>query len=220
MKTIHKTHLNFRSLDFLVILSILFLLTGVLACGEPAPANLKAALENPEGARNLKLTLKPGQALSPKIGALKNLESLEIRDIDCALIPAELGHLSALKRLVIVGSSESASRNMTLYPPYEFSRMKNLEYLEISSCNLGDFPAGILELEKLKTLNLSSNRIEAIPTNLKNLKSLTFLLIANNRLKALPAELFKLPALGPISLRGNPFPAKYIKNPPDKRISF
>jgi len=65
----------------------------------------------------------------------------------------------------------------------------NLEYLDLSFCNLSSFPENILECKQLKYLDISYNSISHLPDEISELTQLEELNIGNNWFRKLPESL-------------------------------
>lgn len=52
--------------------------------------------------------------------------------------------------------------------------MPNVEYLELSSCNLLSIPKAIINLKNLKELNLSKNSLSVLPPLPESLEKLVW----------------------------------------------
>lgn len=86
--------------------------------------------------------------------------------------------------------------------PVRILELKNLEVLDLSSCNLIQIPAAIANLEKLHTLILNENGIRSLPDSIARLP-LRVVSLETNALTAIPEVLFHLPQLRELSLAGN-----------------
>ena len=105
------------------------------------------------------------------------------------MIPAELGNLTNLKSLVLVGNQLSGEI------PTELGNLTNLENLNLSFNQLsGALPASLGNLSSLKQLWIVNNQLSgALPTELGNLTNLEVLILYNNQLSgALPQSLTNL----------------------------
>jgi hypothetical protein len=66
--------------------------------------------------------------------------------------------------------------------PINFSKLQNLEKLNLQLNQLDFFPEEIFQLINLKSLHLGWNNISIIPDNISNLKNLESLMIGNNKI--------------------------------------
>lgn len=80
---------------------------------------------------------------------------------------------------------------------------KQVTKLNLSGCNLTDFPENIFEYPNVTKLILSNNRIKSIPKEVLTLKRLKVLDLANNEISVLQSAVFKLPKLSTLNLYGN-----------------
>ena len=115
-------------------------------------------------------------------------------------IPAELGNLSGLESLVLVGGQLTGS-----IPP-ELGNLSRLEVLGLAGNQLtGSIPPELGDLFQLETLALNGNQLTGgIPPELGNLSQLEFLRLDDNRLTgSIPPELGNLSHLEVLSLHDN-----------------
>ena len=114
-------------------------------------------------------------------------------------IPAELGNLTSLERLVLVGNPLRGAI------PAELGNLTNLEMLNLSYNQLsGAIPAALGNLDNLEQLWLVNNQLSgAIPAALGNLSNLEVLILNKNLLSgALPQGLTGLTKLINFSFGG------------------
>jgi len=91
-------------------------------------------------------------------------------------IPAELGNLTNLQRLVL------PYNQLTSIPP-QLGNLSNLERLQLKSNRLTSIPTELGNLSDLEDLDLSSNLLTgSIPSTLGNLSNLQFLYLYENQL--------------------------------------
>jgi hypothetical protein len=103
--------------------------------------------------------------------------------------------------------------------------VKNLQKLDLSSCNLAYIPTCLEKLTNLKTLFLNNNSLTELPESLGNLRQLTRLNLEGNYLTRLPASLANHPNLSSLSIGQNKLSAlpdliKDLKNLSELRIDF
>ena len=125
--------------------------------------------------------------------------SLSVNELS-GRIPAELGNLANLQRLVF--SSNALSGEI----PAELGNLANLQTLYLYANDLsGEIPAELGNLANLQTLSLSWNELSGeIPMELGNLANLqTLYLYANDLSGEIPAELGSLTNLQWLILHGN-----------------
>ncbi len=119
------------------------------------------------------------------------------------ILPAEIGHLSQLKKLNIL-SSVNLHGNL----PEEIGLLSNLTDLSIMDCGLeGELPAGFGNLTSLVWARLSMNHFSSINENaFSNLSSLTsFDISQNNITGCFPAGILNLTNLRSLNLSNNNF---------------
>jgi Leucine-rich repeat (LRR) protein len=93
----------------------------------------------------------------------------------------------------------------------QIERFKNLEYLDLSFCNIDEFPDEITNCVNLKYLNLSSNSIVHLSENISKLKRLENLIIGYNNLETLPSSIGQCTLIKEIDMSGN-YQIKYLPN--------
>lgn len=89
--------------------------------------------------------------ISPKISRLVNLETLILSKTSIRELPKEIGELSKLKELRILGGGQLESL------PKEISKLNNLEILDIWRNRLQKIPVELRSLEKLKIIFVGEN---------------------------------------------------------------
>ena len=141
-------------------------------------------------------------------------------------IPTEIGSLSELRRLSLIGNMLTGSI------PREFGQLRNVEELSLSHNQLigaippeigkmsallffsagdnqlrGEIPDEILQLSLLEHLNLSNNQLTGeIPSEIWQLRSLSNLSLGSNKFTGkIPPEIGNLTALQGLVLRFNDF---------------
>ncbi|XP_057528874.1 probable LRR receptor-like serine/threonine-protein kinase At5g10290 isoform X2 [Amaranthus tricolor] len=109
--------------------------------------------------------------ISPKIGTLKTLQTLSLRDNSITgKIPEELGNLSCLTTL------DLENNYLTDEIPSSLGNLKNLKYLSLSHNNLsGTIPDSLASLDNLISLQLSTNQLSGqVPTQLFSIPQYNF----------------------------------------------
>jgi Leucine-rich repeat (LRR) protein len=117
--------------------------------------------------------------ISPKIGELKNLKEIDLRDCEIKKVPVEFGNLKNLEKLDL-----SYCSSITNFSEF-IGNLENLKYLDMNSCYWKS-PKEIGNLSKLEELNLQDNNIETLPKEFENLKSLKNLNLRYNSLTEFP----------------------------------
>ena len=143
-------------------------------------------------------------SIPAELGELPNLTRLILRgNRFSGSIPAELGKLSKLLSLDL-----SDNPGLTGSIPAELGKLSNLTRLNLSDIRglSGSIPAELGKLSNLTRLNLSDNPglTGSIPAELGKLSNLESLILRDNRLTgSIPAELGKLSKLLSLNLSGN-----------------
>lgn len=156
-------------------------------------------------------------SLSPKIGQLTELDSLELwgtpwdltrpgfvaKDENTYLsgeIPAQIGQLRKATYIVL------GRNNFSGEIPAEIGQLENLRYLDIARCRLsGEIPAQIGQLRKLSTLFVSGNELSGtIPAEMGDMTELMEFYADENQLSGtIPASFENLKHLLRLSLGHN-----------------
>jgi serine/threonine protein kinase len=121
---------------------------------------------------------------------------LESKLGDAVEVPAELGSLTALKRLFLSG-------NQLTSLPSELGVLTALTRLFLNGNQLTSLPVELGALTALTGLGLNGNQLTSLPAELGALTALTWLNLKGNQLTSLPAELGALTALTALGLSGN-----------------
>lgn len=116
------------------------------------------------------------RALSPALGNLQNLKTLDIRSIRISELPAELSKLKTLRKILLAGN------DFTFFPR-ELTNCSSLEYLDISeNYYLREIPPEIGKLTNLRYLNLYGVYAPSIPKEISKLVKLDTLLLSTDSL--------------------------------------
>jgi len=137
-------------------------------------------------------------SISPKIGCLTNLISLDLSNNKLKTIPKEFGNLLNLETLILT------SNQLSDLPP-EIYKLKKLKYLAFSRNKFVELPWAVTQLTKLENLFLYENELTQLPTNFGCLKNLKKLLINKNQLSSLPTSFGKLVNLEELHISYNLF---------------
>ncbi|MBI9016129.1 MAG: leucine-rich repeat domain-containing protein [Phycisphaerae bacterium] len=117
--------------------------------------------------------------LPAEIGELTELEKLVIFKTELSSLPPQIGKLTALKNLDV------SFNQLTCLPP-EIGQLSNLETLFVEDSNLTCLPAEIEKLSNLQELMLSNNKLTSLPEEITRLTNLKRVHLLNNKLKTLP----------------------------------
>lgn len=146
------------------------------------------------------LVLRPWGScnISPQIGRMKMLRELVIygETGQTVQLPAEIGQLKSLERLLIVGCKLPADG-------LNVSQLRNLRNLNLNGTGLKAIPKGFENLAVLDSLSLSGNALTTIPEGIGKLKVLKFLDLSENQLSSLPKEIGLLANLLELNLELN-----------------
>jgi len=123
------------------------------------------------------------------IGKLKSLKMLRIAVYEQHLLPEEIGDLTNLEQLQVIGQSRAQF-------PASMKKLKNLKMMRISIEHL---PTDIENLKHLEALHIGPN-IRSLPPSIGNLKNLKKLDLYAARLRFLPDEIGNLTSLEVLNL--------------------
>ncbi len=85
----------------------------------------------------------------------------------------------------------------------DLGELKNLEYLDLSLCELKTLPKQVLYCHKLKFLDISLNYLTELPEEISELEALEELDVSHNYLKTLPDEISLCSKLEKLDFLGN-----------------
>ena len=128
-------------------------------------------------------------------------KAVDLRDKPLSSFPAELLDNYQLKIILLDGSRERPNSMETI--PKDIARLRNLQRLSLSHCELKTLPNSIGQLKKLNVLNLSNNQLKNLPASLGDLSFLTSLNLTDNELKRLPPSIGNLVNLRSLNLEYN-----------------
>ncbi|MBO7642498.1 MAG: leucine-rich repeat domain-containing protein [Alphaproteobacteria bacterium] len=137
-----------------------------------------------------------------KYEAFPRLKKLVIKSDEVSDILRNKPDLSKLTILDIYNCDEKPLQITELSELLHLAR--NIEGLDLSSCNLTFLPEGVGNLKNLRKLNLSYNNLTSLPKGIGNLTKLENLYLRKNQLTELPAEIYALPKLKELDIRNNP----------------
>lgn len=154
--------------------------------------------------------------------AICGLENLEEIDLGCNVeaLPAELGKLSRLRKLVIrsprlsaLPSSIEKLTELTELAVHakgvqsfsnEITRSRSLVCLDLSNCSIKKLPVDLKGLNLLEQLNLSFNLLVNLPPELIALRNLKWLNLCGTSLVTVPDVLREMNSLESLNLSGTP----------------
>ncbi len=134
-------------------------------------------------------------------------EELDLSGWQLTELPAQIGKLTQLKRLVAEKWDQEkrlwTGVGLKVLPP-EIEQLVNLRELELSGNQLIKIPECVAKLSKLETINISGNQISEIPEWMGQLSNLTELYLSGNQISEIPSALKNLEKLGVLHLDRNP----------------
>lgn len=144
----------------------------------------------------LELRAKGIVTMTPKLGSLTNLSSLDLSDNHLTFLPDTIGRLIFLKRLILAG-------NNLHFLPESIGDLDQLRSIDLSRNHLSTLPRSFGKLKRLRKLLMDHNYFTALPSCISELPKLTYLFVANNySLKALPGKLSHLSRLHFVEVMG------------------
>jgi Leucine-rich repeat (LRR) protein len=148
------------------------------------------------GATELSLFRLGLAEVPPEIGQLTNLERLDLVGNVLTSLPAEIGQLTNLVSLDLRNNALSS------LPP-AIGQLTALEQLRLTNNALTDLPLEIAQLTNLKALSLDFNSLSSWPAAIAQLTNLQGLSLARNDLSELPPEIGQLANLQELWLTDN-----------------
>lgn len=132
-------------------------------------------------------------------------ESLNLANTGINSIPKEIFMIKSLKSLTIANytfkETNEFKNNIEIIPD-EICNLINLEYINLSGCNIVSLPSGIRRLQKLNSLYLNYTNIDILPEELFEIESLEILNLGGCPIESLPSSLNKLQKLTGIYFHG------------------
>ena len=149
-------------------------------------------------------------ALPPHTANLTQLKKLILGRYECdkdgiivgtfgntiSILPAEIGLLTQLEELQIVGNQLSSL-------PVEIAQLTNLQILYLDDNQLSSLPVKIAQLTNLQELSLYTNQLSSLPAEIGQLTNLQELYLKKNQLSSLPTEIGQLTNLQELGLSEN-----------------
>ncbi len=180
--------------------------------------SFEQAFRTPDKVRHLNLKeFDPEMKhLSPRLGTLVNLETLELSCLEkLEDLPAEIGKLRKLTALVI-DNGNGCQMNISI--PRTIGQLENLKVLTLYGAldprDIGveqprrqakrkSLPPTIANLRNLEELNLGRNGLPAVPVEIAALHKLKRLGLDYNAIHEIPSAVGNLTQLEELSLRSN-----------------
>jgi Leucine-rich repeat (LRR) protein len=166
--------------------------------------------------------------LSPDIGKLTSLQTLDVAYNDLAVLPNEIAGLHYLQGFYANGNKLTAfpaqvlllpiltsldlSENQISSIPEEIVRMDQLKRLSMDRNLLTSIPVQLYRLKDLSVLELSGNGLSVIPEGISGLTKLKKLDLSHNQLSTLPREITTLAGhLEELMVQGNRIPLEELE---------
>lgn len=186
---------------FLIIICLLFIVAGVSLAQDETPTPYDVALERileaeRTGAMLLDLTWLGLKELPPEIGNLSSLQTLALVGNKLSYLPPEIGSMESLERLDI------AFNQFRRMPP-ELFHLDQLISLSLRENQLTDLPPEIKNLTSLTILDVTCNQLHELPPEIGELRELKFLMLSHNLLEELPPEIGNLANLCGLAIENN-----------------
>ncbi|XP_067412973.1 malignant fibrous histiocytoma-amplified sequence 1 [Emydura macquarii macquarii] len=161
-----------------------------------------------------------GAALPGRLGALRQLEELDLSFNRLRRLPEALGRLQQLRSLDVdhnqlpgfppplleLGALEeldcSGNRQLRALPE-GIAALRRLKILWLSGTGLGALPEGLCRLGALESLMLDGNQLRALPPGFSSLQRLKMLNLSSNLLSEFPEAVLALPGLEELYLSRN-----------------
>jgi len=143
----------------------------------------------------------------------KNVEAIELVNTSIKKIPKKIAQLSKLKTILVYDSRTDfkIAKNSTLQTVVirggrqqrHFARVKNLEKLDLSSCNLTSLPKKLHKNTDLKNLLLNQNAINLSSRKSKTNYRVEKIEMQENKLTVIPDMIARFPNLKSLVFNGN-----------------
>ncbi|XP_067952197.1 malignant fibrous histiocytoma-amplified sequence 1 homolog [Watersipora subatra] len=136
--------------------------------------------------------------------AADTIGELDISGNNLRSVPADIHKLTELRALNLSQNSIKCTA-VSDYSglPKDLAKLKFLQIIAISECNLRFVPTVIFECVGLKRLDLSRNKFQLLPPDIGNLVELEHLDMSETSIKSLPPEIAYCERLKEINLYGN-----------------
>ena len=181
------------------------------------PYQLLAKIVNKDSITKISILGKGRRKLPDSLYMYKNLAELELIDFRLSRVPKKLAKRSSMKRLVINNNFPSRklrlpkSSSITFLSirgdehgklPKSYSKLRNLQVLQLSRNNLAEFP-DLSGCDKLKRLDLNFNALTRVSSSVSGCPNLTSLNLNNNKIDRVEPGIEKLKSLEELSLYKN-----------------
>ena len=180
-----------------------------------------------KGVHKLVLHGKQLGKLSPDVGKLTYLSSLDVAHNNLSELPEEISLLHYLQGFYANGNKlvdfpvqilllpllarVDLSENLIRAIPGEIMKMDQLTRLSLDNNQITSIPVQLYELPYLHILELANNGLSELPEGIANLSNLKKLNLANNRLTSIPREITTLSEkLEELNIQGNQVPQAEI----------
>uniref|UniRef100_A0A3Q3WZ33 Disease resistance R13L4/SHOC-2-like LRR domain-containing protein n=1 Tax=Mola mola TaxID=94237 RepID=A0A3Q3WZ33_MOLML len=145
---------------------------------------LSPAIGNLARLQSLDLSNNALQLLCPDIGRLRSLRHLRLSNNQLKCLPPEIGDLQELEMLDV-------SMNQLMSLPDRLHSCVSLQNLTVDHNLLSHIPRQLCWLHRLNQLSIAANRLSFLPLDLGKSRELQFVFVDNNvDLKGLPSYLY------------------------------
>ncbi|KAF6019473.1 hypothetical protein EB796_022215 [Bugula neritina] len=136
--------------------------------------------------------------------AADTIGELDISGNNLRSIPADIWKLHELRALNLSQNSiKSTSASDYSGLPKDLAKLKHLQIVAISECNLRYVPAVLFECIAITRLDLSRNKFQMLPPEIGNLVDLEYLNMSETSIKSLPPEIAFCEKLQELNMYGN-----------------
>ncbi len=135
------------------------------------------------------------KSLPKEIGALRNLDKLDVSGNELSFLPQQFENLNIT--VLKLGS------NLFTTVPESLFNLTSLTFLDLGSNVLTLIPKELFNLTKLTYLHLGRNSIKILPKEMMNLVNLEYLYLNYNLLNMIPKEIGQLKKLKYLYLNNN-----------------
>lgn len=167
----------------------------------------------PKSLRTVKLDRQQWDDLAMQVCSMSKLETLDLRNNELTVLPADIVNLTGLRVLNLKGNhltdipdgitSLYLDRNQWDALESKVTNLTSLRYLSLHLNSVQEFPSSVTNLNTLEVLAINNGRFAAVPSDICRLTNLIRLDLSSNRIASLPAELSTLVSLRDINLSQN-----------------